>query len=165
MGLGERLTLMVINKTALDEQQFLTKAADLLSEYGEVSIESITDNLNPYSGRRVPDLVFIPESGPNKDVVHIIEFKTTSSEILPSVMVSNALQYKHSIEEANPNVRIRYALSSNGKVIANEGEREVTPLATVNDAKDLADKIVDWAGIKEETVLEAMATPAGAEIS
>ena len=52
----------------------------MLSTLGEVKIESITDNINPHSASRVPDLVFIPESGPNKDVVHIIEFKTTTSK-------------------------------------------------------------------------------------
>jgi hypothetical protein len=149
---------MFQSDTVVDEQQIINEAAGMLSKFGDVKIESITDNLNPHSASRVPDLVFIPESGPNKDIVHIIEFKPTTSEILPSVMVFNALQYKRRIQDANPDVKVRYALSSNGRVIVDEAEEgEVTPLATVQDAEDLAEKIAEWSGVKEAKETSATA--------
>ena len=136
---------MFQSDSAASDERIINEAAEKLSRFGEVKIESITDKLNPHSASRVPDLVFIPQSGPNKDVVHIIEFKPTKAEILPSVMVFNALRYKRQIQDANPEVRVRYALSSNGEVIVDDpAEGEVTPLATVHDAQELADKIVDW---------------------
>lgn len=135
----------------VDEQAIIAEAADKLSKFGEVKLESITDNLNPHSGIRVPDLVFVPQAGPNKDVVHIVEFKPTRDEILPSVMVFNSLHYKRQIQEANPELKVRYALSSNGQVIVDDNEEgEVMALPAVHDAQELADKIVDWSGASEK---------------
>jgi hypothetical protein len=152
---------MFRSDSVVDEEKIINEAAGMLSTLGEVKIESITDNINPHSASRVPDLVFIPESGPNKDVVHIIEFKTTTSEILPSVMVFNALLYKRRIQDANPGVEVRYALSSNGRVIVDDAEAgDVTPLATVRDAQDLAEKIAEWSGVREaKEVLAAANAP------
>jgi hypothetical protein len=131
----------------INETDIITRAADSLKEFGNVEIESITDTLNPHSGTSVPDLVFIPKSGPNKDVVHIVEFKTTNAEILPDVLVSNARRYKHRIEEAT-GTAVRYALGSNGRVIV-EGP-EVQPLQTINDADQLVEGIVNWSGAEKE---------------
>ena len=65
-------------------------------------------------------------------------------------MVFNALLYKRRIQEANRGVEVRYALSSNGRVIVDDAEAgDVTPLATVRDAQDLAEKIAEWSGGKE----------------
>jgi hypothetical protein len=135
----------------------------MLKKFGDVNIESITDNLNPHSASHVPDLVFVPETGPNKNIVHIVEFKPTSSDILPSVLVFNARQYKRRIQAANPDIEFRYALSSNGQVIVDDSEREeVTPLATIHDAQELVDKIVNWSGVEEQeqetTTVEATAS-------
>jgi hypothetical protein len=136
----------------INETDTITRAADSLKEFGSVEIESITDTLNPHSGTSVPDLVFVPKSGPNKDVVHIVEFKTTSAEILPDVLVSNARRYKHRIEEATGKT-VRYALGSNGRVIVEGNETEVEPLETVHDAEDLVARIVNWSGAKAEELI------------
>ena len=137
----------------MNENDIIEGAADRLKKFGNVEIESITDRLNPHIGTSVPDLVFIPNSGPNKNVIHIVEFKTTTAEILPDVLVSNARRYKHLIEAANPGMTVRYALGSNGQVRV-EGA-EVEPFQTINDADQLVDRIVNWAGVRNEELAGA----------
>ena len=139
----------------VNERDIIELAADKLRQYGNVEIESITDQLNPYGGTNVPDLVFTPESGPNSHVIHIIEFKTTNAEILPDVLVSNALRYKRSLEEANPGMTLRYALGSNGRVIMEGPEPEIAPLETIHDANELVERIVEWSGVTTEALAGA----------
>ncbi|MGQ0761178.1 MAG: hypothetical protein ACT4OT_04050 [Acidobacteriota bacterium] len=141
----------------INESNIIEAAGERLEKFGKVEIEPITDRLNPSSGTSVPDLVFIPKSGPNKDTVYIVEFKTTNAEILPDVLVSNARRYKRLIEEANPDKTVKYGLGSNGRVIVQGEGPEVEPLQTIHDANELVERIVNWSGAEAQELVAAEA--------
>ena len=129
----------------------VTQAAIKLREYGEVEIEQLTDNLDSYSGPTMPDIVFTPTSGPYKGVVHVVEFKSTQTKTLPSVVIANAIQHKRWLEEANPKVRLRFALSTNARVP--EGHGDFQPITEIQNGEQLASKVIAWSKVEEKQAL------------
>jgi hypothetical protein len=132
-----------------NEQNIIEAAKDRLAKFGEVTLEPITSSLNPYSSRQFPDLVFTPKFGPNIGTTYIVEFKHANSMLLPSVIVSNAKSYKHQLEQGNPRIKIKYALSSNGEIVEENLDEEIELFGKINSADSLIEEIKQWTGIEE----------------
>jgi hypothetical protein len=82
------------------ELAFVTRMRELLAPYGNVSVEYITAEFQPFSNQQRPDIVFSPHTGGYAGQTIFIEVKLSTKPIQAGRGFTNLVEHKAFAEEA-----------------------------------------------------------------
>ncbi len=142
---------MIVNTAG---SEFVAEATRLLADHGSSSNQYLTGSLGGTARTlaAVADIVFQPRAGPFATTVHVVEFKFVSARFLPDVSVLGAARNLAALPSINPGIPLRYALATNAHlfpagrgICSSQGVHVIEAVAT---AQDLAQRILEWAGVR-----------------
>ena len=122
------------------ELEYTTQLTLELTPFGNVSIEYITAETQPFSSQQRPDVVFSPFSGPYQNTVIFIEVKLSTKAALLGHFVPAVLEKRAFAAEALERPIARYVYVSatevpehSRKLLENENVIVVAPAHVAND--------------------------------
>lgn len=135
-------------RVEVDYATFLARTVKELAPEGRVAEQFITGSTAPFSGRSIPDLVFVPSRGKQADVPHIVATKLTSTDAIPDLFVMSGASVVRNIKAANPgDVRLAIAVSSEPTAAQLDFARrnDFELIAGFSKPEELAERIAHWA--------------------
>lgn len=137
------------------ELEVANTAARELRKHGTVKLEYITAEFEPYSSAQRPDLVFWPDTGPNKGCTFFIELRMPAnpSRRLPST--DSLQEHKDFLGNFPPN-SLFFAIGTSRKIDddtfrSDVSSRGIEILDNIESGKDLARKILGWSHTPQST--------------
>lgn len=126
------------------ELAFATNLRELLAPYGQVSVEYITAELQPFSNQQRPDVVFIPGAGGYARQTIFVEVKLSTKTIQDGRGFTNLVEHKVFAEEAleRPVTRYLYVTSQS---VPEFSSRQLLAQGII-----IIDSIVDVPGLLKE---------------
>ncbi len=131
------------------EMDFAAEALPQLQKYGIAKLDYETAQFEPYSRRDQPDILFWPDSGPNSNVLFLIELRLqNSTQRLPSLFV---LQERRDLLR-DGDTGLRFALATTHQVDqsfrAALSTSNIEVIDRIESGSDLASRILNWSGAR-----------------
>lgn len=143
---------MTSRRISLEYDQLFREARSELASTGQVAAQFVTGSTTLFSGRAIPDLVFVPGVGDRTDVAHVVEVKLTNATGIPDTMIMSGIAQAKKLVAANPSIPVRVALAIS--TTPTERQRrlaeanEVTLLTGFHDGRELGELVAHWARIE-----------------
>lgn len=133
---------------ALSALRVAEEAEIFLRESGDVSLEYITAEFEPYSSAQRPDVVFVPGSGPNAGSVFFSELrlsKLPSRALLPPELMAEHRNFIQSDLEPYLFFSLATSISASEDTRSALAQQDVTLLDGIRSGADLATRLIQWA--------------------
>src|ERR1043165_7299177 len=134
------------------ELEMATAAADELRNYGDIELKYLTAEFEPHSSAQRPDVVFRPDTGPNRGRPFVVELRMPPDEARELPTLGNLREHRQFIATEAPE-GLFFALATTRTIGASFAASLVAQGITVLDAiesgEDLAAKIVAWSGCQD----------------
>jgi hypothetical protein len=135
-------------------RSFLFEVQRTLSPYGSTSEQFVSGSLgSPFWVNSLPDLIFVPHTGPHAGVPHIVEVKRSSTGLVPDIVLNQAANQASKIVAANGG-RVRVALMLNSALSPAQLAHlpllrvaDLTILDGVGNSLSAAQRILEWARV------------------
>lgn len=126
-------------------------AAEELRSSGDVSLRYITAEFEPFSSGQRPDIVYIPNSGPNQDRIFIVELRTSRPRyrVDPDILE----EHRNFATEDLGTEYAYFALATTSQVSIEHRAalaiRGISTFESIQSGKELARSIEAWSNVSE----------------
>lgn len=132
------------------ELQIATTAVQELRDHGVAELQYITAEFEPYSSAQRPDIVFLPDSGPNQGLPFVVELRmpVNTSRKLPTL--GNLQEHKAFIDADSPDC-VYFALATHCTIDKETRSalcaQGIEVFDSIESGEDLAHRILKWSSI------------------